>query len=84
MQEHSSKIFGDIVDALGGFVQSCFSGAMYHHHTPSAAATNSSNNGGHVTGSGTGSARHMHQFSLRNVNIQAEALPPNAHTKPIW
>ena len=30
MQEHSSKIFGDIVDALGSFIQSYFTSHVTH------------------------------------------------------
>ena len=84
MQEHSSRIFSDIIDAVGGFIQS------YLTTTPAApvqlplsssgGAINS--NTGHVTSLPTLSGRHVHMFTIKGITIQVEALPPNSHSKP--
>ena len=87
MQEHSSRIFSDIINAVGGFIQS------YLTTVPAASvqlpfgitssgggAINSST--GHVTSLPTLSGRHVHMFTIRGTVIQVEELPLNSHHKP--
>ena len=90
MQEHSSKIFGDIISAMGGFIQSNLAILSPVVQLPfgqsfgiasSPSVTNNSNTS-HVTSSVSSGERHMHFFSIRSINLQVEALPPNTHNKP--
>ena len=96
MQEHSSRIFGDIVDALGSCIQSSFAAQStassvqlpfgITSSSSSSTVTNNSNMGGHVTPSGSmavGGSRQLHLFNIRGTNIQVEVLPKNAHIKPM-
>lgn len=87
MQEHSSKIFGDIVDGLGGFIQSNLTSQMIHSSlmaitspAPSTGVTNNSSS--HVISGGVAGTPHMHMFTIKNVTLQAEFLPQNSHSKP--
>jgi len=90
MQEHSSKIFCDIISAMGGFIQSNFailSPVVQLPFGPSfgmASSPSVTNNSAasHVTSSVPGSGHHTHLFSIRNVSLQVESLPPNTHHKP--
>ena len=87
MQEHSSKIFGDIIDGLGGFIQSNLTSQMIHSSlmsitssTPSTGITNNSSS--HVTPGGMAGSHHMHMFTIKNMSLQADFLPANSHSKP--
>ena len=85
MQEHSSKIFGDIIDALGGFIQSNFTLTSPVVQLPfniSSSGVAGSNSVVHVAPSGPGSSRRMHLFTVRNTTVQVESLPSNAFSKP--
>lgn len=88
MQEHSSKIFGDIIDGLGGFIQSNLTSQMIHSSlmaitsssTPPTGVTN--NSSGHLTTGGVAGSHLMHMFTIKNMTLHAEFLPANSHNKP--
>ena len=87
MQEHSSKIFSDIINAVGGFIQSYFNTVPvatvqlpFGITSSSVGAINS--NTGHVTSTPTMSGRRVHMFNVRGTTVQVESLPPNSHNKP--
>ena len=83
MQEHSSKIFGDIIDALGSFIHSNFTLTSPMVQLPfSSSGVAGSNSTGHMTPSGPSSSRQMHMFTVRNTTIHVESLSPSAFTKP--
>ncbi|CAI8001450.1 Protein MON2 homolog [Geodia barretti] len=86
MQEHSSRIFSDIINAVGGFIQSYLTSVPaasvqlpFGITSSGGGAINSST--GHVTSLPTLSGRHVHMFTIRGTVIQVEALPPNSHHK---
>lgn len=92
MQEHSSRIFGDIIDALGSCIQSSFSSQPLPVQLPfgitssssSTGAANNSGIGGHVTTAGgvaVSGGQQLHLFNIRGTNIQVPVLPKMAHTK---
>ena len=88
MQEHSSRIFSDIINAVGGFIQTYFSTAIpttvqlpFGITSSAGGAINS--NTGHVTSTATFSSRQVHIFSVRGTPLQVESLPPNSHSKPV-
>ena len=88
MQEHSTKVFGDIIDAVGGFIQSYFTSHMVHISygiMSSSATTGVTNNSstGHMTSSISASGRPVHIFSVKSTSVQVESLPSNAHNKPV-
>ena len=88
MQEHSSKIFSDIINAVGGFIQSYFttptpSSVQLPFGITSSAGGAINSNTGHVTAAPTFSGRHVHMFSVRGNALQVESLPANSHSKPI-
>jgi len=89
MQEHSSRIFGDIVDALGGCIQHSFASQPPPVQLPfgissSTTAANSGSGGGPgPTAITTGPGRQLHLFNVRGNSIQVEVLPKSALTKPI-
>ena len=88
MQEHSSKIFGDIIDGLGGFIQSNLTSQMIHSSlmaitsssSPPTGVTN--NSSGHLTSGGVAGGHPMHMFTIKNMTLHAEFLPANSHNKP--
>ena len=90
MQEHSSKIFGDIVDGLGGFIQSNLTSQMIHSSLMAITSSSSSslptgvtnNSGGHMTSGGVAGGHMMHMFTIKNMTLHAEFLPVNSHNKP--
>ena len=78
MQEHSSKIFGDIISAMGGFIQSNlailspvvqlpFSQSFGIAASPSVI---NNSNSSHVISSTSSGERHMHMFSIRSISLQ--------------
>ena len=88
MQEHSSRIFSDIINAVGGFIQSYLTTAPaalvqlpFGITSSGSGAINS--NTGHVTSLPTLGGRHVHMFAIKGTAIQVEALPPNSHVKPV-
>ena len=85
MQEHSSKIFGDIIDALGAFIHSNFTLTSPMVQLPfniSSSGVAGGNSMGYVTPSGPSSSRQMHLFTVRSTTIHVESLSPSAFTKP--
>ncbi len=88
MQEHSSKIFCDIIDALGGFIQStsAITSPVVQlpfgiTSSPSLSTSGSSSSLGQASHSvPVGGARHVHLFSFRSVSMQVDALSTN---KPV-
>ena len=87
MQEHSSKIFGDIIDGLGGFIQSNLTSQMIHSSlmaitssTPPTTVTNNSSS--HMMSGGVAGGHLMHMFTIKNMTLYAEFLPANSHNKP--
>ena len=92
MQEHSSRIFGDIIDALGNCIQHSFTSQpppvqLPFGITSSSSSTNVTNNSNNTLpaagGVASSSGRQLHLFNVRGNNIQVEVLPKSAHTKPI-
>ena len=88
MQEHSSKIFGDIIDGLGGFIQSNLTSQMIHSSLMAITSSSSlptgvtNNTSGHLTSGGVAGGHLMHMFTIKNVTLHAEFLPANSHNKP--
>ena len=87
MQEHSSKIFGDIIDGLGGFIQSNLTSQMIHSSLMSITSSSSApgvtnNSSSNLAVGGVAGSHHMHMFTVKNMSLQAEFLPPNSHNKP--
>ena len=82
------KIFDDIVDGLGGFIQSNLTSQMIHSSlmaitSPSSPPTGVTNNSsGHLTSGGMAGGHLMHMFTIKNVTLHAEFLPANSHNKP--
>ena len=88
MQEHSSKIFGDIIDGLGGFIQSNLTSQLIHSSlmaimssSPAPGVTNNSS-GGYLATLGMAGSHHVHMFTIKNMSLHADFLPPNSHSKP--
>ena len=87
MQEHSSRIFSDIINAVGGFIQSYFtapvsSSVQLPFGITSSASGAINSNTGHTSAMPTFSNRHIHMFSVRGNPLQVESLPANSHIKP--
>jgi hypothetical protein len=90
MQEHSSKIFGDIIDGLGGFMQLNLTSQMIHSSLMPIKSTSSSslptgitNNSSSLLTSGVVAGGHMmHMFTIKNMTLHAEFLPANSHNTP--
>lgn len=79
MQLHSTKIFGDIIDALGGFIQSCLTAP----NTPislTASGSHTAAAGGPSVGIAATDKTTM--FTYRNTSIPVLRLPANAAHKP--
>ncbi len=91
MQEHSTRIFGDIIDALGSCIQHSFTSHPVPVQLPfgitssaSTGITTNSSSALPLPGSvSLTSGRQLHLFSVRGNTIQVEVLPKSAHTKPI-
>ncbi len=91
MQEHSTRIFGDIIDALGSCIQHSFTSQPLPVQLPfgisSSSSTSGANNGNNAlplpSSLSVTSGRQLHLFSVRGNTIQVEVLPKSAHTKPI-
>ena len=88
MQEHSSRIFSDIINAVGGFIQSYFSSAsvatvQLPFGITSSGSGSINSNTGHVTSAPTAIGRPVHMFNVRGTVVQVESLPPNSHNKPM-
>lgn len=95
MQEHSTKIFRDIISALGSFLQSLFTGqspsSPTSASTSSTSSTTSSGSTGGAGGAGTTpggmvtSPTHgpRRGFMSGNVFISYFALPASGTAKPI-
>ena len=92
MQEHSSRIFGDIVDALGSCIQSSFTSQPLPVQLPfgitssssSTSIANNSSTGSHVTTAGgvaVSGGQQLHLFNIRGTNIQVPVLPKTAYIK---
>ena len=88
MQEHSSKIFGDIIDGLGGFIQSNLTSQMIHSSLMAITSSSSpptgvaNNSSGHLTSGGVAGSHLMHMFTIKSMTLYAEFLPANSHNKP--
>ena len=83
MQEHSSKIFSDIINAVGGFIQSYFSTSTQLLGIMSSTSGSINSNTGHVTVMPSTGGRHVHMFNVRGNVLQTESLPHNSHCKPL-
>ena len=85
MQEHSSKIFGDIINGLGAFIQSILTSNPATQFPLTVTGANTAGAGGGVVpipvAIVTG-LRPVHVFVVRGLTVQAESLPSNAHQKP--
>ena len=85
MQEHSSKIFGDIINGLGAFIQSILTSNPATQFPLTVTGANAAGAGGGVVpipvAIVTG-LRPVHVFVVRGLTVQAESLPSNAHQKP--
>ncbi len=89
MQEHSSKIFGDI-DSLGGFIQLNLTSQMIHSSLIPITSTSSfsrptginNNSSGHLTSGVVAGGHMMHMFTIKNMMLHAEFLPANSHNTP--
>ena len=87
MQEHSSRIFSDIINAVGGFIQSYLTSTTVSTVQLPFGITSSgggaiNSNAGHVTAAPSFSGRKVHMFTVRGAVLQVEGLPPNSHKKP--
>ena len=80
MQLHSTKVFGDIIDALGGFIQACLTAP----NTP-VSASSSGSHASAVGGPSVGIAAtdKTAMFTYRNISIPVLHLPSNAAHKPM-
>ena len=79
MQLHSTKVFGDIIDALGGFIQA--------YLTASSTPISVSSSGSHTTATsgpsvGVAVTDKTKMFTYRNTSIPVLRLPANAAHKP--
>lgn len=73
MQPHSTKVYGDMVDGIAGFIQSSF--AQMSQSGGTTPTTPTSHNGI--------SDDNVHVFVFRSGVIQHEVLPSSASQKPL-
>ena len=79
MQLHSTKVFGDIIDALGGFIQAYLTAPS----TPISASSSGSHTA--ATGGpsvGVAATDKTKMFTYRSTTIPVLRLPANAAHKP--
>lgn len=68
MQEHSSRILAELVDALKGFIRGCFSSPLAHSQQ----------------GAGPGAEEECPAYyTVRNVAVPVYHLPPSVAAKPL-
>ena len=79
MQLHSTKVFGDVIDALGGFIQACLTAPSTPVSVSSSGAHTSATGGPSV---GIAATDKTTMFTYRNTSIPVLRLPSNAAHKP--
>ena len=79
MQLHSTKVFGDIIDALGGFIQAYLTAPSTPISVSSSSSHTAATGGPSVGIAATDKAK---MFTYRNTSIPVQRLPANAAHKP--
>ena len=79
MQLHSTKVFGDIIDALGGFIQAYLTAPNTPISVSSSSSHTTTTGGPSVGITATDKAK---MFTYRNTSIPVQRLPANAAHKP--
>jgi len=80
MQTHSTKVFKDIIDALGGFIQAYLTSPTTPVSSTSSTSHNTAGTSGGAGGTTAGGVDKVAMFSYRSVSIP---VLQNAAQKPI-